>query len=205
MQIRPYRLSQLEMGDFTLAGYSVAGEESVIIAPELDCVFDIGKCPREALTVNHVLLSHGHMDHAAGLAYYFSQRTFQELRRKCRETFGVEPYIGVNQHVYGPDMEGGWNGKQPGGGRVDISSTAGNVDYDVAWWGAMAGPQIYPKAIALGPGHWCPHQTGMKPTTAMSAAVTSALDMAVVGPTRTGTCGAGTRCSPTRTTSSGSY
>ncbi len=91
--------------------------------------------------------------------------TFQELRRKCRETFGVEPYIGVNQHVYGPDMEGGWNGKQPGGGRVDISSTAGNVDYDVAWWGAMAGPQIYPKAIALGPGHWCPHQTGMKPTT----------------------------------------
>lgn len=77
MQIRPYRLSQLEMGDFSLAGYSVAGEESVIIAPELDCVFDIGKCPREALTVNHVLLSHGHMDHAAGMPYYFAQRDFQ--------------------------------------------------------------------------------------------------------------------------------
>ena len=77
MQIRPYKLSQLEMGDFTLAGYSVAGEESVIIAPELDCVFDIGKCPREALTVNHVLLSHGHMDHSAGMPYYFAQRDFQ--------------------------------------------------------------------------------------------------------------------------------
>ena len=79
MKIRPYRLSQLEMGDFNLAGYSVAGEESLIIAPELDCCFDIGKCPREALHVNHVLLSHGHMDHVAGLPYYFSQRDFQGI------------------------------------------------------------------------------------------------------------------------------
>ncbi len=79
MKIRPYRLSQIEVDHFTLAGYSVAGEESVIIAPELDCVFDIGKCPREALTVNHVLLSHGHMDHVAGLPYYFAQRNFQGI------------------------------------------------------------------------------------------------------------------------------
>jgi len=79
MKIRPYRLSQIELGDFTLAGYSVAGEESVIIAPELDCVFDIGKCPREALAINNVLLSHGHMDHAAGLPYYFAQRDFQGI------------------------------------------------------------------------------------------------------------------------------
>ena len=79
MKLRPYRLSQIDLGDFTLAGYSVAGEESVIIAPELDVTFDIGKCPREALTVNHVLLSHGHMDHVAGLPYYFAQRDFQDV------------------------------------------------------------------------------------------------------------------------------
>ncbi len=79
MKIRPYKLSQIDMGDFTLAGYSVAGEESVIIAPELDCAFDIGKCPREALTVNNVLLTHGHMDHVAGLPYYFAQRDFQGI------------------------------------------------------------------------------------------------------------------------------
>ena len=77
MKIRPYRLSQIVVGDFSLAGYSVAGEETVIVAPELDVCFDIGKCPREALTVNHVLLSHGHMDHVAGLPYYFAQRDFQ--------------------------------------------------------------------------------------------------------------------------------
>lgn len=91
--------------------------------------------------------------------------TFAELRRLCRETFGVEPFIGVNQHVHGPDFLGGWSSEQPGGGRVAITAEAGVVDYDVAWWGGMAGPQIYPRAIALGPGHWCPRQTGDKVTT----------------------------------------
>ena len=79
MKVRPYQLSQIKVGDLTLLGYSVAGEESVVIVPELDVVFDIGKCPREALRINHVLLSHGHMDHAAGVAYYFSQRDFQGI------------------------------------------------------------------------------------------------------------------------------
>jgi ribonuclease Z len=79
MNVRSYKLSQLDMGSFSLAGYSVAGEEAIILAPELDCAFDIGKCPREALTVNHVLLTHGHMDHAAGVPYYFAQRAFQGI------------------------------------------------------------------------------------------------------------------------------
>jgi len=79
MSVRTYQLSQVKVDDLSLLGYSVAGEESVIIAPELDCVFDIGKCPREALRINHVLLTHGHMDHAAGIVYYFSQRDFQGI------------------------------------------------------------------------------------------------------------------------------
>ncbi|MBL7220109.1 MAG: MBL fold metallo-hydrolase [Phycisphaerae bacterium] len=79
MKIRPYRLSQVEYDGFSIAGYSVAGEETVIVAPEFDCVFDIGKCPREALTVNHVLLTHGHADHVAGIPYYFAQRDFQGM------------------------------------------------------------------------------------------------------------------------------
>lgn len=91
--------------------------------------------------------------------------TFVELRRLCRESFGVEPFIGVNQHVHGRDFVGGWHGKQPGGGRAEITSEAGVVDYDVAWWGGMAGPQVYPNAISMGPGHWCPRQSGDKPVT----------------------------------------
>ncbi len=79
VKTRAHQLSVLTLDKLTLAGYSVAGEESIVIVPELDVAFDIGKCPREALRINHVLLSHGHMDHAAGVAYYFSQRDFQGI------------------------------------------------------------------------------------------------------------------------------
>jgi len=97
MKLKTRKLSVLEFNDFTLAGYSVAGEESVIVVPELDCVLDIGKCPREALGVNHMLLTHGHMDHAAGLTYWFAQRDFQGVQRSIAlvpETL-VEPIEGL--------------------------------------------------------------------------------------------------------------
>jgi hypothetical protein len=47
--------------------------------PELDVCFDIGLCPRIALTSPYVAISHCHMDHVAGLPYYFSQRMFQKI------------------------------------------------------------------------------------------------------------------------------
>jgi len=59
-----------------LVGSSLAGEETYIVAPELNLAFDVGRCPAEVLNVDHVFLTHGHMDHAAGVAYYFSQRMF---------------------------------------------------------------------------------------------------------------------------------
>lgn len=62
-----------------LIGYSVGGEETFIAVPELDVCFDIGRAPLMTLPINHVLLSHGHMDHAAGIAYYCSQRDFRDI------------------------------------------------------------------------------------------------------------------------------
>ncbi len=70
------RLVEHHFDDIRIIGYSVAGEETVIAAPELNVCFDIGKAPAEVLPVDHVLLSHGHMDHSAGIAYYLSQRNF---------------------------------------------------------------------------------------------------------------------------------
>jgi len=64
---------------FRVQGYSIAGEETFVQVPELDVCFDIGRSPRMALTSNYVALSHGHMDHTAGLVYYFSQRHFQGM------------------------------------------------------------------------------------------------------------------------------
>lgn len=70
------RLMFKEVGGIKLAGTSLAGEESVVIAPELNVAFDVGRAPREIIPIDNVCLTHGHMDHAAGVAYYFSQRTF---------------------------------------------------------------------------------------------------------------------------------
>lgn len=69
-------LCEHQLGDIRLLGFSLAGEESVIAAPELNVCFDVGRAPRDIICIDHVLLTHGHMDHAAGLAYYFSQRNF---------------------------------------------------------------------------------------------------------------------------------
>lgn len=61
-------------------GYSVAGEETIIQIPEFSVCFDIGRAPQFALTSDYLCLSHGHMDHVAGVAYYLSQRYFQGLK-----------------------------------------------------------------------------------------------------------------------------
>ncbi|MHC5082543.1 MAG: MBL fold metallo-hydrolase [Planctomycetota bacterium] len=72
-------LARIEVDDLDILGYSVAGEETVIGIPQLDVCFDIGKAPDQLISINHVLLTHGHMDHAAGLAYYLSHRKFNGM------------------------------------------------------------------------------------------------------------------------------
>ncbi len=59
-----------------IAGFSLGGEETVIAVPEYNVCFDVGRAPREIISIDNVCLSHGHMDHAAGIAYYLSQRNF---------------------------------------------------------------------------------------------------------------------------------
>ncbi len=71
---RPYRIQ----------GVSVAGEQAVVHVPELDLAFDIGLCPRPVLAAQTVCLSHPHMDHVAGLPYWFSQRWFQKMSNQGR-------------------------------------------------------------------------------------------------------------------------
>ena len=71
-----HNLARIEIDDLEVIGYSVAGEETVVSLPQLDVCFDVGKAPDQIISVNHVLLTHGHMDHAAGIAYYLSQRNF---------------------------------------------------------------------------------------------------------------------------------
>lgn len=71
-----HQLSQIQIDELDIIGYSVGGEETVVAIPQLDVCFDIGKAPDQVIPINHVLLTHGHIDHAAGLAYYLSHRQF---------------------------------------------------------------------------------------------------------------------------------
>ena len=73
------QLGFLYLPPFRVQGLSIAGEESVVHVPELDLAFDIGLCPKAVLPAAFVALTHGHMDHVAGLGYYLSQRPFQGM------------------------------------------------------------------------------------------------------------------------------
>jgi len=71
-----HNLAYIKIGELEIIGYSMAGEETVVAMPQLDVCFDIGKAPDQVISINNVLLTHGHMDHAAGIAYYLSHRNF---------------------------------------------------------------------------------------------------------------------------------
>lgn len=116
-------LCEIQADGFSVVGYSLAGEETFFAAPELNVGFDVGRAPREMLGVDHLFLSHGHMDHAAGIAYYFSQRMFidnapghlyvpeplvepiRELLRLWGDIDGNEPAANVYAAVPGTDIE----------------------------------------------------------------------------------------------------
>ena len=78
------RLGFVYSAPYRIQGVSVAGEQAVVHVPELDLVFDIGLCPRPALAAPTVALTHTHMDHVAGLPYWFSQRFFQKMPGMAR-------------------------------------------------------------------------------------------------------------------------
>lgn len=73
------KYAKLALGQYSLVGYSMAGEESVVQVPELNVCFDVGRAPQFCLKSDVMCLTHGHMDHLAGVAYYLSQKQFQGM------------------------------------------------------------------------------------------------------------------------------
>ena len=70
---------QTELAGIPVSGVSVAGHETWFHFPTLGLAFDLGRTPTELVPVPHVFLSHAHLDHAAGVAYWCSQRRLARL------------------------------------------------------------------------------------------------------------------------------
>ena len=66
-------------GGLTLEGTSVSTLETCIAVRELNLCFDIGKGPRYAAGMDHVLLTHAHQDHAVGIALHIATRKLLDL------------------------------------------------------------------------------------------------------------------------------
>ncbi|MGF1511574.1 MAG: MBL fold metallo-hydrolase [Myxococcota bacterium] len=64
----------IDVGRYTIFARSVGGIETCYQIPALDVNLDIGRCPDGAEAQARLFLTHGHIDHAAGLPYYVSLR-----------------------------------------------------------------------------------------------------------------------------------
>jgi ribonuclease Z len=67
-------LFKLPTTHFTLEGRSRAGHETWFRVRELGAALDIGRCPDELVHMNHVFVTHAHLDHAVGIPFYAGQR-----------------------------------------------------------------------------------------------------------------------------------
>ncbi len=66
-------------GPLLLAGGSRAGEGTLVLLPQLKLALDAGRPCRALTPMTTTVLSHGHMDHLAGLGYWASQRQLHSL------------------------------------------------------------------------------------------------------------------------------
>lgn len=69
----------MTLAGIPLRGVSVAGRETWFHVPSLDLAFDVGRSPAEVVPAPNLFLSHAHLDHAGGLAYWASQRRLLRL------------------------------------------------------------------------------------------------------------------------------
>jgi ribonuclease Z len=66
-------------GELRLVGGSRAGEGSVLLLPQLRLALDAGRPARALVPMQHVVVSHGHLDHLLGLPAWASQRQLQGI------------------------------------------------------------------------------------------------------------------------------
>lgn len=70
---------RVEAAGIEIEGVSIAGHESFYKVPGFHALLDFGRAPEDAVAYSTVCLTHGHLDHAAGLAHHASRRRLAGL------------------------------------------------------------------------------------------------------------------------------
>ena len=114
----------IQAGGLEIEGVSIAGHESFYKVPAFRCLLEFGRAPDDVVGYSTVCLTHGHLDHAAGLAHHASRRRLT----------GLPPARVFAPEEAAPDLEA-W---------LAISERLENVDY-----GVHVTPAIPGRSVAL--------------------------------------------------------
>src|SRR5258706_14584732 len=102
---------RIDAAGIAIEGVSIAGHESFYKVPGFHTLLEFGRAPDDTVGYATVCLTHGHLDHAAGLAHHASRRTLQGLSPP--RVFAPEGAL--------PDLEA----------RLPVPHPPGNVDHGV--------------------------------------------------------------------------
>jgi ribonuclease Z len=70
---------RIDAAGMAIEGVSIAGHESFYKVPGFHTLLEFGRAPDDTVGYATVCLTHGHLDHAAGLAHHASRRKLQGL------------------------------------------------------------------------------------------------------------------------------
>jgi ribonuclease Z len=70
---------RIEAAGIPIEGVSIAGHESFYKLPTFRTLLEFGRAPEDVVGYPTVAVTHGHLDHIAGLAHYASRRRLQGL------------------------------------------------------------------------------------------------------------------------------
>lgn len=104
---------------FLLEGRSRAGHETFFRIRELGVALDIGRGPDLVLPMDHVFITHAHLDHAAGIPFYAAQRRLQgvgggTIYVPAESADGVRELLRVQEKLTGGEFHVEVRGLEPG-------------------------------------------------------------------------------------------